>query len=73
MMSAYLRGILGTTVGYRNRVIDNLNLIYPEIVLAGKTEITDQMSDNAGHTFIKNMYPAEFQTPNGGIGLWAQA
>ena len=70
IMGAWLRGILGTTIGYRKRIIDNLNLIYPEMAQMRKTEIADQVLDNAGRTFIENMYPAEFQRQNAGIELW---
>jgi KDO2-lipid IV(A) lauroyltransferase len=69
-LGACLRGILGTTIGYRKRIIDNLNLIYPEMAPMRKTEIADQVLDNAGRTFIENMYPAEFQRQNAGIELW---
>ena len=58
IMGAWLRGILGTTIGYRKRIIDNLNLIYPEMAQMRKTEVADQVLTNAGRTFIKNMYPA---------------
>ena len=68
-VGACLRGLLGHLLGYRKRVMDNLNLIYPNIPQARKLEIAHQVLDNAGRTFTENMFPAQFQAQNPEIML----
>jgi Kdo2-lipid IVA lauroyltransferase/acyltransferase len=75
-VGACLRGLLGRLLGYRKRVMDNLNLIYPNMPQAQKLEIARQVLDNAGRTFTENMFPAQFQAQNPeimlhGVGLEA--
>jgi KDO2-lipid IV(A) lauroyltransferase len=68
-VGACLRGLLGRLLGYRKRVMDNLNLIYPKMPHAQKLEIASQVLDNAGRTFTENMFPAQFQAQNPEIML----
>ena len=68
-VGACLRGLLGHLLGYRKRVMDNLNLIYPNMPQARKLEIAHQVLDNAGRTFTENMFPAQFQAQNPEITL----
>jgi KDO2-lipid IV(A) lauroyltransferase len=70
LMGALLRGPLGYITGYRKRTLDNLNLIYPEFSNEQKTIIAKQVLDNAGRTFLENMYPADFQAHSPEIKLW---
>ena len=72
LMGASLRGILGTIIGYRKRIMDNLNLIYPDMMQERKVEIADQVLDNAGRTFIENVYPTNFLANNLKIELWGE-
>ena len=68
-VGACLRGLLGHLLGYRKRVMDNLNLIYPNMPHEQKLEIARQVLDNAGRTFTENMFPAQFQAQNPEIML----
>jgi|TARA_B110000093_G_C12968687_1_gene411089 KDO2-lipid IV(A) lauroyltransferase len=70
LMGALLRGPLGHITGYKKRTLNNLNLIYPDLSDKQKSKIANQVLDNAGRTFLENMYPAEFQAQNPKIELW---
>jgi KDO2-lipid IV(A) lauroyltransferase len=72
LMGASLRGFMGNIIGYRKRIMNNLNLIYPNMVQERKTEIADQVLDNAGRTFIENVYPAAFLVNNLEVELWGE-
>ena len=68
-VGACLRGVLGRLLGYRKRVMDNLDLIYPDMPQDQKLKIADQVLDNAGRTFTENMFPAQFHAQNPEIKL----
>ena len=70
LMGATLGSFLGNIIGYRKRIMDNLSLVYPDMMQERKIKIADKVLHNAGRTFIENMYPAEFQAQNSNIELW---
>ena len=68
-VGACLRGFLGSMLGYRKRVMDNLELIYLDIPQMRKLQIANQVLDNAGRTFTENMFPEQFQAQDPDIKL----
>ena len=68
-VGACLCGFLGRILGYRKRVMDNLELIYPDIPHMRKLQIANQVLDNAGRTFTENMFPEQFQAQDPDIKL----
>ena len=72
LMGWLMRTILGKITGYRKRTKINLDLIYPNIADTVKQKISDNTLDNAGRTFLENMYPAQFQAKTKNINLWGE-
>ncbi len=54
MMGIFLRSVVSPSIGYKERALNNLSYIYPEMPIQEKTRIADAVSDNAGRTFIEN-------------------
>ena len=72
LMGWLMRTIMGRITGYRKRTKINLDLIYPNIADTVKQKISDNTLDNAGRTFLENMYPAQFQAKTKNINLWGE-
>ena len=51
---AMMRRVIAPLVGYRRRALDNLGLIWPDMPMAERASIADQVSDNAGRSLIEN-------------------
>ena len=72
LIGALMKGPLGYITGYRKRALTNLKFIYPELSSKQLSNIANQALDNAGRTFLENMYPADFQAHNPNIQLWGE-
>jgi Kdo2-lipid IVA lauroyltransferase/acyltransferase len=57
---ALMRRIVAPLAGYRQRSLDNLHLIWPDLTLERRVELADQVSDNAGRTLIENYSSKDF-------------
>ncbi len=60
MFGALLRRVVAPLIGYRQRALDNLELIWPQMPLSERKAIADAVADNAGRTLIENYSSAEF-------------
>ena len=60
LLGAILRGPVGRIAGYRQRAMDNLALIWPEMALKLRARIASEALDNAGRTLIENYSTAGF-------------
>ncbi|MEM6477943.1 MAG: lauroyl acyltransferase [Pseudomonadota bacterium] len=61
LMSWVTRRIIGPLIGYRRRTLDNLALIYPDMPIARRREIAEDVLDNVGRTIIENYSAEEFR------------
>jgi Kdo2-lipid IVA lauroyltransferase/acyltransferase len=55
-----MRRVVAPAAGYRQRALDNLALIWPNLALATREKLADQVSDNAGRTLIENYSSKDF-------------
>lgn len=60
LFGVLLRRVVAPVIGYRQRAVDNLELIWPQMPLAKRKAIADAVADNAGRTLIENYSAAEF-------------
>ncbi len=65
-----LKGPIGRLIGYRKRVLRNLNHVMGHLTPAEHDAIADSTLENAGRTFVENLYPADFARQVGTIELW---
>lgn len=49
-----MRRLIAPMAGYRQRALDNLNLIWPDMPLPKRLEIANQVADNFGRSLIEN-------------------
>ncbi|MEM6307589.1 MAG: lauroyl acyltransferase [Pseudomonadota bacterium] len=64
-----LRGPSGRWIGYRKRVMRNLQTVMPN--RSGEhRQIADATLTNAGRTFLENLYPDDFYAAHPHIHLW---
>ena len=57
---AVMRRVIAPLVGYKQRALDNLALIWPDMPKAQRNFIADQVSDNAGRSLIENYSTRDF-------------
>ncbi len=57
---AVMRRVIAPLVGYKKRALDNLTLIWPEMPLARRQAIANQVCDNAGRSLIENYSTRDF-------------
>ena len=57
---AVMRRVIAPLVGYKRRALDNLGLIWPEMPIARRIVIANQVADNAGRSLIENYSTKEF-------------
>ena len=55
-----MRRVIAPFAGYKKRALDNLALIWPDMPVADRMRIADQVSDNAGRTLIENYSAKDF-------------
>ena len=55
-----MRRMIAPLAGYRKRALDNLALIWPDMSVADRMRIADQVSDNAGRTLVENYSTKDF-------------
>lgn len=60
LLGLVLRGPVGRIAGYRQRAMENLALIWPDMPLAERKKIASEALDNAGRTLIENYSTAGF-------------
>lgn len=54
LMGWLMRRVIGPVAGYRDRALDNLALIWPDMPQSERRAIADASLDNAGRTLIEN-------------------
>ena len=52
--------VIAPLVGYKQRAIDNLGLIWPDMPMQKRIDIANQVSDNAGRSLIENYSSKDF-------------
>ena len=57
---AVMRRVIAPLVGYKQRALDNLALIWPDMTKARRGEIADMVADNAGRSLIENYSTRDF-------------
>lgn len=57
---AVMRRMIAPLVGYKQRALDNLGLIWPDMPLSQRIAIADQVADNAGRSLIENYSTKDF-------------
>lgn len=77
-MGALLRRVIGPAAGYRRRILDQLQMIWPELPQQDRVAIAGQVLDNFGRTLIETYSGDAFsarmaKNPMGGPGLDAIA
>lgn len=55
-----MRRAIAPLAGYRQRALDNLAFIWPDMPMAERRRIADAVADNAGRTLIENYSTKEF-------------
>ena len=60
-MGRMMRNLVGPLAGYRARVHDNLNLIWPDLPKARVAQLTHDVLDNVGRTLAELYSPQEFK------------
>jgi len=56
----FLTKVLGPVAGYRKRVLDNLDLIHPQMSATDKAAFADRVLDNFGRTLGENFFGRDF-------------
>lgn len=62
-----MRRVIGRVAGYRQRALDNLALVWPDLPLARRQAIADASLDNAGRTLIENYSTRAFTARAAGL------
>lgn len=57
---AVMRRVIAPLVGYKQRALDNLGLIWPDMPVSERYKIANQVSDNAGRSLIENYSTKDF-------------
>ena len=57
---AVMRRVIAPLVGFKQRALDNLALIWPDMALDERNRLADQVSDNAGRSLIENYSTKDF-------------
>lgn len=57
---AVMRRVIAPLVGYKQRALANLALIWPDMTKARRGEIADMVADNAGRSLIENYSTRDF-------------
>ena len=60
LFGRFMRRVIAPFAGYKKRALDNLALIWPDMPVADRMRIADQVSDNAGRTLIENYSAKDF-------------
>lgn len=60
LLGGLMRHVFGPIAGYKRRALDNLAMIWPDLPVKRRLEITNQALDNAGRTLIENYSTAAF-------------
>lgn len=59
-MGRVVQGLVGPLAGYKQRALDNLDLIWPDLPSARRAEIARGCLNNVGRTFIENYSTRDF-------------
>lgn len=59
-MGALVQRVVGPLAGYRQRALDNLALIWPDMPQAERRQIADRCLNNVGRTLIENYSAGDF-------------
>ena len=57
---AVMRRVIAPLVGYKQRALDNLALIWPDMALDDRNRLANLVSDNAGRSLIENYSTKDF-------------
>jgi KDO2-lipid IV(A) lauroyltransferase len=67
LMGWLMRRVIGPAAGYRQRALENLALVWPDLPLAERQAIAAASLDNAGRTLIENYSTRAFTARAAGI------